>query len=74
MVAVDLGSTTQIARVNINWENAYASHYLIQTSTDGTTFTTAADVTNTGPGDKTTTFPAQNARYVRIQQLTRGTS
>jgi hypothetical protein len=71
---VDLGSSTQIASVTIDWENAYASHYLIQTSTDGKTFTTAADVTNTGPGRKTTTLSSQSARYVRILILTRGTS
>ena len=66
-------TTTPVASVTIDWEDAYASHYLIQTSTDGTTFTTAADVTNTCAGTKTTTFPAQNARYVRILGLTRGT-
>jgi hypothetical protein len=71
---VDLGTSTQIGSVTIDWEDAYASHYLIQISTDGGTFTTAADVTNTGPGPKTTTFTARNARYVRILALTRGTS
>jgi hypothetical protein len=71
---VDLGPSTQVASVTINWEDAYASHYLIQTSTDGTTYTTAADVTNTGPGPKTTTFTARTTRYLRILQLTRGTT
>ena len=32
---------------------------MIQTSTDGTNFTEAADVTITGPGLKTTTFAAR---------------
>jgi hypothetical protein len=71
---VDLGTTTQVATVSIDWEDAYASHYLIQTSTDGSTYTTAADITNTGPGPKTTTFTARPTRYLRILQLTRGTN
>ena len=34
----------QVDQVRINWEVAYASSYRISTSTDGTNFTTAADV------------------------------
>ena len=70
---VDLGSAQSVDTVKLNWESAYGSHYLIQTSTDGTNFTQAADVTNSGPGIKTTTFTARNARYVRVMGLTRGT-
>ena len=70
---VDLGSAQSVDTVKLNWEAAYGSHYLIQTSTDGTNFTQAADVTNSGPGIKTTTFTARNARYVRVMGLTRGT-
>ena len=47
--------------------------YQILTSTDGTNFTQAADVTNSGPGVKTTTFTARSARYVRVMGLTRST-
>ena len=70
---VDLGSAQTVASVNINWEIAYASHYQIQTSTNGSTFTTVADVTNTSAGTKTTNFTPTSARYVRILGLTRGT-
>ncbi len=70
---VDLGSMQQVDRVQLNWEAAYAARYRIQTSTDGATFTTASDVTITTPGVKSTTFTARNARYVRVQGVTRAT-
>ena len=70
---VDLGSAQQIDTVKLNWESAFATHYLIQTSTDGTNFTQAADVTDSVPGPKTTTFTARSARYVRVLGLTRAT-
>jgi glucose/arabinose dehydrogenase len=70
---VDLGSAQQVDTVKLNWEDAYATHYLIQTSTDGTNFTQAADVVNAAPGLKTTTFTARSARYVRVLGLTRAT-
>ncbi len=70
---VDLGSAQQVDTVKLNWESAFAAHYLIQTSTDGTNFTQAADVTDSVPGPKTTTFTARSARYVRVLGLTRAT-
>jgi glucose/arabinose dehydrogenase len=70
---VDLGAAKTIDTVVLNWEAAYASQYKIQTSTDGTTFTTQATVSNTAAGVKSTTFPAVSARYVRILGVTRGT-
>jgi hypothetical protein len=59
--------------VTVNWEAAYASLYRIQTSTNGTSFTQAAEVTLTAPGVKTTTFAVRSARYVRIFGVTRAT-
>ena len=55
---VDLGSVQQVSQVRLNWESAYASHYKIQTSTDGTNFTDAADVNIASPGVQSTTFAA----------------
>ncbi len=70
---VDLGSVRQVDTVVVNWEAAYASQYRISTSTDGTTFTDAATVTNGTVGARTTTFAARGARYVRITGITRAT-
>ena len=70
---VDLGTAKQVDTVKLNWESAYATHYQILTSTDGTNFTLAADVTNTQSGLKTSTFTARSARYVRVLGITRAT-
>jgi F5/8 type C domain-containing protein/putative glycosyl hydrolase len=70
---VDLGSSQQVGKVNINWEAAYASEYLIKTSTDGKTFTTRADVKISSSGWHDTSFTPVSARYVRISGVTRAT-
>lgn len=70
---VDLGAERQVDRVRVNWEDAYASRYTIATSTNGTTFTKAAEVALTRREDHTVTFPARTARYLRITGLERGT-
>ncbi len=43
-LAVDLGSAVTIAGVRIDWEAAYATRYVIQTSIDAATWTTAVEV------------------------------
>ena len=63
---VDLGAVKSVDRVEVNWEAAYASSYRIQTSTDGTTYSDAANASRAGAGLEVTTFSARNARYVRL--------
>jgi hypothetical protein len=70
---VDLGRTRKLERVSINWEAAYASRYRIMTSTDGMSYSLAADVSISSPGVRSTTFAPRDARYVRIEGVTRGT-
>jgi hypothetical protein len=70
---VDLGSVRKVDTVELDWEAAYASKYKILTSTDGATFTLAADETATAAGRRVTAFPARDARYVRVQGVERGT-
>lgn len=43
-LAVDLGAAVQLTGVTLTWEVAYATSYLVQTSTDGTTWSTAVAV------------------------------
>ncbi|MCB0872870.1 MAG: discoidin domain-containing protein [Thermoleophilia bacterium] len=69
---VDLGTAQPVDTVEVAWEAAYASQYEIQTSTDGTTFTTAATVNLSAAGVQRTTFTGRTARYVRIRCLQRG--
>ncbi|AGL14213.1 discoidin domain-containing protein [Actinoplanes sp. N902-109] len=46
-LAVDLGSPVRVAGVRIAWEAAYGKKFVIQTSTDATTWTDAAAVPQT---------------------------
>jgi glucose/arabinose dehydrogenase len=71
---VDLGSVRKVDTVELDWEAAYASKYKILTSTDGASFTLAADETATAAGKRVTTFAARDARYVRVQGVERGTA
>jgi glucose/arabinose dehydrogenase len=70
---VDLGAVRNVDRVEVNWEAAYASTYRIQTSSDGTTFTTAATVSIPSARLESTTFPVRSVRYVRLIGDTRAT-
>ena len=70
-ITVDLGATYSVSSVFLNWEGAYASQYKIQTSTNGNSWTTVKNVTDGKGGKETVTFTATNARYVRMQGVTR---
>jgi hypothetical protein len=68
---VDLGAAKTVAKVTVDWEKAYAPRYEIQTSVDGSTWSTAAAASATKAGAKTTTFSARQARFVRVTSLER---
>ncbi|HEY2694086.1 MAG TPA: beta-N-acetylglucosaminidase domain-containing protein [Pseudonocardiaceae bacterium] len=63
-----------IGKVVVQWEAAHATAYQIQTSTDGSTWTTAATVTNS-PGGTETVWLDQptSAKYLRMQGVSRAT-
>lgn len=70
---VDLGAVKTVGSVKLRWETAYGKSYKIQTSVDGASWT---DVYTTAAGDgglDTVTFPATDARYVRMYGTQRGT-
>lgn len=72
-LAVDLGTTRSISRVNILWENAYAKSFAVQLSTDGQTW---KDVYKTDAGEGGTTeikFTPTETRHIRIVCTKRGT-
>ncbi|MGW1062801.1 galactose-binding domain-containing protein [Micromonospora rubida] len=62
---VDLGGTATISQVVLQWEGAYARAYQIQTSADGSTWTTVHGTT-TGAGGTETIAVAGSGRYVRM--------
>ncbi|GIF40201.1 glycosyl hydrolase [Actinoplanes xinjiangensis] len=69
---VDLGSVQTLSRAELVWEAAFGSAYTIQTSTDGSTWTTAATVTNGDGGTDTLTL-AGSGRHLRVNGTSRGT-
>jgi hypothetical protein len=69
---VDLGSTQSICQVTLNWETAYATAFQIQTSADGSTWTTIYSTT-TGTGGTQTLNVSGTGRYIRMYGTTRAT-
>ncbi|MFJ4467960.1 discoidin domain-containing protein [Streptomyces sp. NPDC089424] len=69
---VDLGVTASVSRVVLDWEAAYGKDYKIQLSQDGAAWRDAATVTG-GDGAADTVDVSGQARYVRMQGLTRAT-
>jgi type 1 glutamine amidotransferase len=64
-ISVDLGATYNFSRVRLNWEAAYAKAYQIQTSPDGTTWTTVSSKT-TGDGGVDDVTLTGTGRCVRV--------
>lgn len=77
---VDLGAPAQISRVEIDWETAFSSRYLIEVSNDRTTWTPASAVVtktmngNTLPplADRVNITASGTWRYVRMNSTERG--
>src|ERR1700760_4668143 len=69
---VDLGSSQSICQVVLNWENAYATAFQIQTSTDGTNWTTIYSTTS-GTGGTQTLNVTGSGRYIRMYGTARAT-
>ncbi|MDQ2812305.1 MAG: discoidin domain-containing protein, partial [Actinomycetota bacterium] len=69
---VDLGSTQSICQVVLNWETAYGKAFQIQTSPDGTTWTSIYSTT-TGTGGTQTLNVTGSGRYIRMYGTARAT-
>jgi hypothetical protein len=69
---VDLGATHTISQVVLYWETAYGKAFQIQTSPDGTTWTTIFSTT-TGTGGTQTLNVTGSGRYIRMYGTARGT-
>jgi Bacterial Ig domain/F5/8 type C domain/Calcineurin-like phosphoesterase len=69
-ITADLGSIQNICSVDIAWYNGNARqyHFVIATSTDGTTFTNkfSGDSSGTTLNSEKYVIPATDARYVRV--------
>ncbi|MET8153932.1 discoidin domain-containing protein [Actinoplanes sp. NPDC049668] len=71
-IQVDLGASHTVSQVVLNWEAAYATAYQVQTSANGTSWTTVASTT-TGTGGVQTLAVSGTGRYVRVNGTARAT-
>jgi hypothetical protein len=69
---VDLGATATISSVTLNWEAAYGKSFQLQTSADGTNWTSVYS-TSTGAGGVQNLTVSGTGRYVRMYGTARGT-
>jgi hypothetical protein len=69
---VDLGSSKNICQVTLDWEAAYATAFQIQTSNDGTNWTTIYSTT-AGTGGTQTLNVTGSGRYIRMYGTARAT-
>jgi len=72
-IAVDLGKSQRVARVEIDWEVAYAKEFAIEVSSDGNTWKEVRHVNNGGGGSQVIRFNPVEARWVRMRGIKRGT-
>jgi serine/threonine protein kinase len=71
---VDLGARWQISEIRLDWENAHATAYRVEVSTDGTTWKSVYSTSN-GVGGKVVVKVAKvPARYVRMYGTRRSTN
>ncbi|MEU1591227.1 discoidin domain-containing protein [Micromonospora sp. NPDC005710] len=69
---VDLGARATISQVNLLWEGAYGRAFQLQTSDNGSTWTTIYSTTTSTGGTQNLTVSGAG-RYVRMYGTTRGT-
>jgi F5/8 type C domain/Glycosyl hydrolases family 16 len=69
---VDLGSAQSICQVVLQWETAYATAFQVQTSTDGSTWSSIY-ATTTGTGGTQTLTVSGTGRYLRVYGTARAT-
>ncbi len=72
-IAVDLGSTQTVSRVDLAWEAACAKSYEIQVSTDGERWKQVYDTDEGKGGTETLRFKPTPARWLRMRGTERGT-
>jgi hypothetical protein len=71
---VDLGATATVNRVKLTWEAAYGKAYTIQTSPDGSAWTTIYTTTTGNGATDDLTGLNGTGRYVRMNGTARGTA
>lgn len=68
----EMPRTARIGRVVLHWQDAYATRYRLQVSSDGRSWRTAATVRDGRGGRESVRMDARDARYLRVQGDARG--
>ncbi|CAM5648127.1 hypothetical protein SANTM175S_07244 [Streptomyces antimycoticus] len=69
----ELARPARIGRLELNWQDAYASRYRVQVSGDGRTWREAATVAHGKGGRESIGMDAPDTRFIRIQGVERAT-
>jgi uncharacterized repeat protein (TIGR03806 family) len=72
-IQIDLGASSTISRIVLEWEGAYGSSYIVETSNDGTNWSQIYSTT-TGDGGTDDLSVSGSGRYVRLTGLQRATA
>lgn len=70
-IQVDIGSNTNVSRVKLTWDPAYAIDYQIQISTNGNSWTTLRSITGNTSLINDNTGLTGTGRYLRINGTTK---
>ncbi|WP_019886346.1 beta-N-acetylglucosaminidase domain-containing protein [Streptomyces purpureus] len=70
---LELPAPVRLGRVVLRWQDAHASRYRVQVSSDGVVWRTAATVLDGRGGEESIRMDAPDARFVRIQGDARAT-
>lgn len=73
-LTVKLAAPQHLGKVVLYWETAHATDYLIQTSADGASWTTAATVSGSQGGIETEWIDQTGVRYLRMQGVHRSST
>src|SRR5262249_57144354 len=68
------GAAKTVTRVELKWEAAYADAYRVETSNDGSAWTTVFSTTTGNGGTDSITGLSATARYVRVYGTHRATA
>ncbi len=70
---LELARPARIGRLDLSWQDAYASRYRVQVSGDGRTWRDAATVAHGKGGKESIGMDAPDTRFIRIQGVERAT-
>ncbi|MGO4752181.1 discoidin domain-containing protein, partial [Streptomyces sp. 2MCAF27] len=70
---LELARPARVGRLDLRWQDAYASRYRVQVSADGRTWRTAATVSDGRGGHETVRMDAPGTRFIRVQGAERAT-